>query len=130
MKREKGHISPETIKKVIDSMNIVFGVIRKNKGTVTGRDIIGTWCHGMLLTSMKRSGYISSIGRGLYRANIPSAEPIHARKLIEAVYATQKSYKEKMVVINPKPIKQNRPTPQPAVTRTVSILWGLLKWSK
>lgn len=138
-KRVKGSISQPTIDKQLAGMNQILETILKNKGLVLGHDINAikskTNCNSSILTFMCAAGFITRIERGIYRANITCAEPIHARRVVELINNQAKVVKDDKSTIIPivKPTKRAYKRKQLAPLnspRTVSILWGLLKWSK
>lgn len=106
-----------------------------------------------LLSYAVRLGYISRIKPGLYKSNTVTFQPIHARKCIEYCYASQKKNKDKkardkksqpntdlqpvryeeapmptVLATLEKPIKTSRGPYNKNKIRTVSILWGLVKF--
>jgi hypothetical protein len=130
----------EQIESYQKSLQQVLDLIDKNKGKILAAELAFISKNNRINSSFLREaieiGLITKLGRGLYKPLIIKAEPIHARKIIEArreYFRKRRSNLKNEGVSN---IKENKNNIDSKVERkvkkkfSISFLWGLFQFSK
>lgn len=141
----KSNISPQVISGTQNALIEINNLVRNGKySNKRCREILeANGAHTATMTFAVKAGLFDRPTPGAYKSNLASIDPIHARKVVEARYEKQKSYNKRMTtaeitpVEKPTPIKKERKAfvfkpykkREVKTSRTVSILWGLLKVS-
>jgi hypothetical protein len=145
--KNKYMITQEMVKKIQNFTQEYVDLIKKGNGKLKNRDVkdlINKYkVSSSTGTEILRAGIVKRINLGVYEVLIPKIEPIHARKVIEA----RRWYLNNVIKLNVKSkvkksntkkdkeldnkyesFKDTELLQQPIIkTRTISILWGLIK---
>lgn len=85
--------------------------------------------------SMRLLGYLDNVTHGQYKTKkIYPFEPIHARTLIEKMNASARTYYNNKVgkcpLADQEAVKMPATSSKVKARQTVSLFWGLIKWTK